>query len=66
MTETGGNKLAHDSGFGACSRHIHWEKLQATHGAQRRFIGKKVFCGRLSAAIVAAGKPLPQKTNQLN
>jgi hypothetical protein len=44
----------------------HWEKLQAAHGAQRHFIGKKGFLWeRLSASIVAAGKPLPQKMTRL-
>jgi hypothetical protein len=43
-----------------------WKKLQAAHGAQRHFIGKKGFLWeRLSASIVAAGKPLPQKMSQL-
>jgi hypothetical protein len=40
--------------------------LKASHGARRPFIGKKVLLWeRLSASIVAAGKPLPQKMAQL-
>jgi hypothetical protein len=36
--------------------------LEASHGARRHLIGKKVFSGKgVPAAIVAAGKALPLK-----